>query len=234
MRKIRFFQLVIALALVVAGWPHSVFAESPAGERQARKTICTGGDKDAQTIARMIVSNHITQDIERCFAKLSDKEKAQVFEQMALLRGISIEELNKEAESDMQFNNSVARQSVTINGISWRQPIERGYAWASEVASASMYWTSSTCDNDPSDMDYQFYFVFPTSVTNPDGLKSSGSGHLGVEAMLYWYQLNYGGITGEGNTSSRAVYVCLGDGGVNGAGGASVVQTYLRIAKAIQ
>ncbi len=115
-------------------------------------------------------------------------------------------------------------------GIFWIQPLERVWSSTAPKVSASTWWTDPLCDEDPSDVDYIFAFTFPSAVTNPNGVRSF-SHNLAVDAMLLWYQAQYGGINGSGNTGSPNVFVCLGDNGVNMAGGPTNVYYNLKLVR---
>lgn len=205
-------------------------AESPRPESQYQAVIerepCVGrgSDEQIQALATLIVNERVSDEVRRCYEDLGDEGKAQVFEAMATLRGISVKELQEEALQDMLAR---ATQPLAAPG-DWLQPLER--AWLAPVPVVSVsdaWWSGTTCDSDP-DIDYIFLFQFSSPVNDPDAVRSF-SQHLGVDAMLLWYQLSYGGITGFGNVSTPRVYACIGDSGVAAAGGFSTVYNNLKL-----
>jgi len=199
MRKIKFVSLLLLLGLLLNATPGTALAATQSQEPLQALVDCKdeGTDNQVKILAQLIVKEQVSEAARNCYAALSDEGKARVFEAMAMLRGISLEELHKEAQQDM-----LARKNVGLAAAGdWKQPLER--AWIAPVPVVSVsdaWWSGTTCDNDP-DIDYIFLFRFSSAVTNPDGLWSFSS-HLGVDAMLLWYQIRYGGITGFGNTSS--------------------------------
>lgn len=163
----------------------------------------------------------------------SDKEKVQLFEAMAEERGISREELRQEADEDAMQRQNIVKVSppgedATTMWQNWRQLIERipFSAIFKPLVPATRSWQDYICDDDPSDIDYFISFDFPANVSDPDSVRSF-SYHIGVDAMLGWYQLRYGGIDGRGNTGSNIVRVCLGDSAVATAGGIDIVRNNL-------
>ena len=50
-----------------------------------------------------------------------------------------------------------------------------------------------------------------------------------VDAMLSYYQVTLGGMSGRGNIASADVYLCLGDSGAGLAGGVDSVRQHLKL-----
>lgn len=226
--------MVIPLALMVGAWPRTAMAQVPSQDLAVANVFstaaCVGKVASAQVraLAERIVNDRVGQRERDCYDALTDADKALVFEAIAVLRGVPVDELHAEARQDARTRGD--GEYIVAAGIYWRQPIERVpfSAVFRPIVSAISSWQSATCDGDPSDIDYMFAFQFPSPMNNPDALRSF-SHHLGVDAMLMWYQLYYGGITGEGWTDSPNVYTCIGDTGVAAAGGESTVRENLKL-----
>jgi hypothetical protein len=187
-----------------------------------------GTSKELKALATLVVSGEITEEVRRCSQALSDEGKAQLFEIIAVERGLSIDELHEEARRDRE-----ALETRRISGYSplgfWQQLIELHWtALGYRVVSTQSWWGDSLCDGDPSDQDYLFYFVTPVPVNNPDGLRTFSQDTL-VSAMLSWYQFWYGGVNGFGITGYNFVKICLGDGGVAAGGGPDHVAYWLKL-----
>lgn len=214
MSKTKLISILVAVTVILSGWPDVVMAENlGAGLNSARSVNCK---KQICNLAQMIANDQVTDAARVCYEALSDADKALVFEMLATFRGIDIEILHKEALQ----NSQGVEMTPMINGEWWRQPVERipFSAVGKTLYPSSGSWSDPLCDNDSSDVDYVFRFIFPAPMSDPEALRSF-SYHLGVDAMRVWYQVQYGGVTGFGSTSSYNVYICLGDTGVATAGG---------------
>jgi len=61
-----------------------------------------GTSKELKALATLVVSGEITEEVRRCSQALSDEGKAQLFEIIAVERGLSIDELHEEARRDRE------------------------------------------------------------------------------------------------------------------------------------
>lgn len=173
------------------------------------------------------MSDSVTSDVRDCYGALADQDKARVFEAMAKLQGISLNNSAKEAP----YLTGLEPEGLAPEGINWQQLVERTpfSAVGKQLISASGAWYSATaCDQNPLDIDYIFLFNFPSAVTNPDALRNFSS-NLQVDAMLVYYQVRYGGLNGFGNTDSSRAYVCVGNTGLNTAGGITNVYNNMKL-----
>lgn len=241
------FLLIFALLTVAAN-----VRTTPAMAWQA----CQGMDTEAKVkhIAKKVVQEQLDKNVGDCYNSLADENKAKVFEAIAVERGISVEKLRKEADENAKnrqdvdeehdehvapnlqaaqagFNKqSSAIRPMTHAGSFWRQLVER--IPFSALFKPLLYPYSSyqdaLCDGDPNDVDYMFNFEFSFNVNNPDSLRTF-SYHVGVDSMLAWYQLKYGGVDGRGYTDRPGVRICLGDNGVATAGGEATVRSWLAL-----
>ena len=186
---------------------------------------CSGKVTDVQieTIAKMMVAGEETKTAHLCYENLSLEDKALVFETVAVLRDISIDDLRKDAdgmEEDIQLQ---------ARGY-WTQLVERVpfSAVFRPLVSSFYYFTNDTiCDDDPTDTDYIFIYGFPAPMTNPDALRVFSSNWL-VDSMLVYYQVRNGGLKGYGDTTNPYVQICVGDTGVSTAGGANNVKNNMK------
>ncbi len=206
--------LVFTLALV-----SDASAASPNCEKQSTS-------RRIKTIATMILSQEKEKFIRSCYKTLSDKDKAQVFEELAAQRGL-LEKLREETENNQHLSHG---ESMGAALASWKQLIERVpfSAIGKTLRSVTNAFQDKYCDGTDPDIDYTFVVLFPYSITNPDSLRSF-AGVTAVDAMLTWYQINYGGISGKGTTTSGYVYLCIGDTGVSTAGGVQAVRNALKL-----
>lgn len=206
---------------------------------QAKEESCKEKEKKEKIkhIAREVVANRETDDVRSCYSGLADEDKALVFEDMAIERGISVDELRQETDQDRNNRNNSSNASLQLSsasmplaGTPWQQAIERyGFsAVGKTLRSVTRSYTDALCDGDGTDTDYVFVIAFPYNQSNPDSLRAF-SYSVGVDAMLVYYQGRDRGINGRGRTDSRDVSVCLGDTGVATAGGQSAVQSGLKL-----
>ncbi len=230
------FVFVLLTLLLNTVNPLTVMAQEPIGESTSTSsalfsaTACVGQgtDKQIQALARLIIAKQVSKEARDCYQALSDTGKARVFEAMGIQRGISVDELRKEAlEDTLSFTS---RGQATPLDQNWTQLIERAWwAYKREVVSVSgVWWNKTICDNDPSDVEYIFSFQFSTPVNDPEALRTISS-HLGVDSMLIWYQIRYGGTKEFGHTARERVYECIGDSAVEAAGGVEAVRDHLKM-----
>jgi len=177
-------------------------------------------------LAGMILAKEKESILRPCYDSLSEQDKAQVFEAMATRRGL-LQKLRQENVANQKLSPSAAPNAITA---SWKQLIERVpfSAISKTLRSVTNAFQDQYCDGTDPDIDYTFVVLFPYAMTNPDSLRSF-AGVTAVDAMLTWYQVNYGGISGKGNTTSGYVYLCIGDTGVSMAGGVQAVRNALKL-----
>lgn len=179
-----------------------------------------------ELIAKAVVADKVSDEIEACYQSLSDKDKADVFIAMAEERGISTKELEDESREDAKDIDDNDRS----RGRRWKQIIERipfSALFQTIVSANSSTSGPYICDEDP-DIDYIFRFRFSSAVTNPNALRTFTQS-VGVDAMLLYYMYQHRGVNGFGNTSSRVVRICIGDTGVANAGGEQHVRDNLKL-----
>lgn len=231
-RSIKLFAMLTMVGVLVVVGFVPVSAQDSSSDAQ---TVCEDLDTDAkiELLAKLIVDDQVDEDVRNCYDTLTIEEKAQLFEAVAEERGISVEELRQEADEDAAQREDVSDtplpgEDATARGIDWRQLIERipFSAIFKPLVPGARSWQDSICDGDPTDVDYFVSFDFPANVSNPNSVRSF-TYDVGVDLMLGWYQVRYGGIDGRGNTGSKIVRVCLGDTGVATAGGIDRVRDNL-------
>ncbi|NJM08225.1 hypothetical protein HC891_21695, partial [Candidatus Gracilibacteria bacterium] len=203
------------------------YAAPPADNRTCKELK---GDEKIKKIAKLLVKHADDEEAADCYSTLIFEDKAKVFEAVADERGLS-EDLKREVEEDGKAKETRAGQlggqaeyAPAFQGISWQQLIE----WDALIAlyggtAASSVVSSFGCDNDLTDLDYEFRFSFAS--TNPDGLKGGSPVPL-VDAMVIFYQVNFGGMHGYGDTLGSS-YLCIGDTGIAVGGGLDYVRPRL-------
>lgn len=233
MRRIRLLTVSVLLALLLSAAPKMALAQNTHTNLTVPSALsttpCTSkvAPEELKALAALIVRDELTEEARTCYWALSDESKAQLFEAVAVERGISVAQLHEETLKNVEAMKRRTLDS-TLLGF-WQQLIERAlFSWGYRVVSVSSWWGDSLCDGDPSDQDYLFYYTTPTPVTNPDVLRAFSSDVL-VDAMLVWYQLWYGGVNGSGVTEYNFAKICLGDTGVAMAGGAGRVAAYMKL-----
>lgn len=109
----------------------------------------------------------------------------------------------------------------------WRQYIEEDNAptQSTKVGPRSYYTDLTSCDNDPGDIDYIFYFSYNSN--NPDAIRFTASSSLRVGAALSFEGLPYG-INSYGYNNSE-VRFCVGNNGTSAAGGPSNIINNLKL-----
>jgi hypothetical protein len=216
------FAAVFALGLI---------AVNPVNPTYAQALSCTSPNVE-KLIASRVVAETMDDELTQCYHSLALEQKVRVAEEMARLLGV-LDDIRQEisqnsaAHKEDSLNNSF--QPLAAND--WRQLVERQQFSAinETIVSATWSWSDPLCDDgDASDTDYVFSFAFPYNVDNPDAVRSF-TYDIRVEAMLLAYQRSPGGIDGRGNTTSTAVRVCLGDGGVALGGGELNVRNNLKL-----
>lgn len=214
--------LLLAMLLIVLATSVSNVAEA-----SSAKSACSTlpRSRKINRIATLIVAGKDSKDLYMCFQTLDDQGKADVFEMIAAQQGL-LGELRQEANQDYKARSQENRQPEAA----WQQLIERipFSATGKTLRSVRTSYADPYCDGSDPDVDFTFVVRFPYAVTNPDSLRSF-AGVTAVDAMLTWYQVWYGGISGRGNTSSRDVYLCIGDTGVAMAGGEQAVRNALKL-----
>lgn len=230
MRKFMLSSVLIAVILLMSINLHSASAET-LGEEQVSVVALQAGtcggqvtDEQLKTLAKMIITEQVPKAARDCYEAMNVENKTKLFEVVIEQRGLSVDELRKEAREDLHLMSN-ARIS---NGL-WSQLIEHTfYDLTDPPVYSNGWWQDSLCDGDSGDVDYVFHFAFSSPMSNPDRLRTN-SLHMGVDAMLWWYHYQYGGIKGWGSTGSVSVSTCLGDTGVAGAGGPQTVYNYMRL-----
>lgn len=228
----KLFAILLMTGVLISGG----FAPAVAQDASpAVPAACEDLDTDAKIklLAKLIVNDQVDEDVRNCYDTLTIEEKAQLFEAVAEERGISVAELRQEADEDAAQRQDVSDiplpgEDVTAREIPWQELIERipFSAIFKPLVPGARSWQDPICDGDPTDVDYFVSFDFPANVSNPASVRSF-TYDVGVDLMLGWYQIRYGGIDGRGNTGSNIVRVCLGDTGVATAGGIDVVRDNL-------
>lgn len=185
-------------------------------------------------LASLILSYQVSPEAVACLDALSLEQGAQLFEAMAVQSGITLEELHAEAIG-LQQQNELLTEAENSPTATWNQLIEYTAIPIGLSGFPTGWWADPMCDNDSNDIDYVFTFTFLNAVNDPDRLKSYASPGSptapNVTAMLLWYQYNYGGIKGWGDTAGNVVSVCIGNHGYMLSGGAIGILSAMRLVK---
>ncbi|MGC9400594.1 MAG: hypothetical protein ACP5HM_15865 [Anaerolineae bacterium] len=229
MRKVKFVSVFVLLALLLSAGPGVALAQKPGPEAGPEVMLspdtCSGKgtDEQIQALAKLALEDQVSGKALGCYEALSAEGKARVFEAVAEQRGI-LQELdeetrwNKVAMEQNLSKQNLPREAMPLGGQVWEQLIEHRVLVSGERITANRWWVNHNCDGDPGDKDYQLRFDFPTAVTDPDEV-GTYSWDLLVDAMLWYYQVKYGGVKGWGHTAWGRMYTCIGDKGVENAGG---------------
>lgn len=138
MRKVKLLSMLVLLGLLLNAAPGTALAATQSQEPLQALVDCKGegADNQVKILAQLIVKEQVSEAARNCYAALSDEGKARVFEAMAMLRGIPLEELHKEAQQDM-----LARKNVGLAAAGdWKQPLERAWIAPVPVVSVSDAW----------------------------------------------------------------------------------------------
>ncbi|NOX63695.1 MAG: hypothetical protein GXP42_17360 [Chloroflexi bacterium] len=228
MQKIVSVLLLVAMLLTFA--TPALAEGGPTAERDTqdnlKQPLCKGviNDQVVNLVAERLLSNEVSPEVNECYLNMELEQRALVFERMATLLGHSLIDLRED-----YITENVAK-SNQISGIHWEQLIENAGLAAWTYYGPYVWYQNPWCDGKDDGMDYTFAYWFDPPVQNPDALRTrSNPWDLRVQAMLDYYQWRYGGVLGSGHTSLNTVYICLGDTGVNTAGGPEAVYNSLKL-----
>lgn len=231
MRRITSVSVSVLVVLLLSIGSATALASGPGtdpGPEVLPTDACagTGTDEQIEALAEFILKGQVAQEVRACYESLNVEGKARVFEAMAEQQGM-LGVLRDETRQDKALMEQDLFQ-LSPNGLFYETLVRHGYPMYTPVYGASSWYSNSTCDGDPSDIDYTFVFQFPSAVTNPDGLRTF-SFDLRVDAMLSYYQIVHGGVRAWGNTSSPYVHTCMGNDGVGAAGGPDNVYRHMKM-----
>lgn len=124
MSRIKFLSVSVLLALVLSTAPTMALT----GLSAPSATPCTGKGtaEELRALATLIVNDELTEEAISCYQALSDASKAQLFEVIAIERGISVAELHEEARKDVEAMRRIRDSNSTPLGY-WQQLIERSW-----------------------------------------------------------------------------------------------------------
>lgn len=229
-RKSAALVVLVLVGLTIGVWPQVTAAREtrvPLGRSFLSNVACDNMDTEGKikVLAKLLVAtrNQVDEGVRNCYNTLTSKDKARVFEAMAVERGIS-EELRKEtqdhkkrSQENLQNGHPDTGNIRAMAGIPWQQLVEP-YGWSTNGRVGWGYVQNNYCDGSDPDVDWDIYHSFSVWVSNPDQLFTQGLDPR-VNAMIWYYYWNYGGVNSRGNTQSSTVIIYLGGTGVANAGG---------------
>ncbi len=173
-------------------------------------------DEELQKIADQIVNEQVTPEFTQLlYNALNDRHRDVITKRIAELTNVSFSEIEKERE-----RNDEDQISPLAPGYNVQMPGGTG----SPNVGISSYWSSSTCDSDPSDQDWVFFTNTPQTVS-PSNMR-----WYATSSLVTWaFNFAYGGQLSTYGSTLYQINICLGTNGVTLAGGASSVKNNLRV-----
>ncbi len=154
-------------------------------------------------------------ETENFYTSLSDSEREYVNSRVLANSG------NMEDIGDAEFTTEKFPTIQTqAAGSAWGQNIENVWTWnyPNKLFSTGVY-VDWLCDDDSSDMEYVFYYPFPSVA--PSSVRWTS-----VSSQVYLaFMAAYGGNLLGFGYSYGEVRLCIGDRGVAAAGGAAKVKS---------
>jgi hypothetical protein len=174
---------------------------------------------DLRQLIELAVDERITVPEARdVWRQLTEEQREKTGELLAIKTGILLGEWQQFVES----NKTTLRGFTPLGfpGEIWREPIENIWTWGQPPGTtfASSYWNSPSCDDDPSDPDWAFWFnrSYEWYSRNPSGLRWTSSDSAQVYlAFMAAYNGNLNGYS----FNWKEARLCIGTTAVSVAGG---------------
>ncbi len=234
MRKVKLVSMFVLLALLLSVGTGVLLAQEPPPE-DSRSLNLPGldgpvsewTDADLKQLVDLAVDERITvPEAQDVWEQLTEGQREKIGELLALKVGIPLDEWRQFVESSREqspFQSSKATSRgftpLGFPGEIWREPIENiwtcGYPPGTTFASS--YWNSPSCDDDPSDPDWAFWFnrSYEWYSRNPSGLRWTSDS---VQVYLA-FMAAYGGNLSGYSFNWKEARLCIGTTGVSAAGG---------------
>lgn len=166
-------------------------------------------------IADKIYSNQLTSETtQNLFNSMAETEKVIITSRLAEHSGVQMDDLKQEKE---RFRN----QGVVVQAASPGYDVQMPHTsnLGSPNVDINSYWSTMTCDSDPSDWNFVFFANTPQTV-HPSSMRW----HSTVPLVTWALNYAYGGALSTYGSHLYQINICLGTGGVNLGGGPNTVR----------
>jgi hypothetical protein len=220
--KFLFALTLIGLLCVSTGLSSASAQSTDWADRVLNKPAASITNGDITQFVDLIVTEQVTVLQTESFMKRLSPTQNQVFTQALSSRvGVDLQALRQENEQLAQITNpTVIEDPITDSpGALWRETVEN--AWTSQGLNpfAVAWYEEPLCDL-KGDGGTDFVFVFAQSANPLDTLRWTTTSPRVYATFIAAY--GGGNLIGFGFTFDE-VRLCIGDGGVNAAGGAQHV-----------